>query len=259
VAIFNIEAKLVALRPKVLLALSDYLATQLAASGAYRLIPRDQLKRRLSTEKRASYKACYEQSCQIEIGRELAAQKCLAAKIIKLGKVCTVSLELYDLRSATTERVASRKGGCREEDLTASIDAAVLQLVGGRKEPLSPTRIEPARVSPAHAEPTRPTQPGVRVAPISDLRGASLLSRTVILEAVRTLRGPVQGCFSRHREPGTYQVELTIGPDGDVRAARLRSGQTNATGRCVLEVARGARFPRFYGSPVTFSYPFVLK
>ena len=58
-AVFNLEDRGVGLSAKLLLRLSDYLAMQLAATGAYELVPRDQLKERLTKQKQSSYKACY--------------------------------------------------------------------------------------------------------------------------------------------------------------------------------------------------------
>ncbi len=79
VAVFNIEVKQLALRATVRQSLSDYLAAQLASSGAFSVVPRDRIKRELTKQRKASYKDCYSQSCQIEIGQELAAQKAISA------------------------------------------------------------------------------------------------------------------------------------------------------------------------------------
>jgi len=65
--------------------LTDYLTGKLAGAGVFQVVPRDQLKKRLMKQKTRSYKECYDQSCQIELGRELAAEKTLATKVLKLG------------------------------------------------------------------------------------------------------------------------------------------------------------------------------
>ena len=64
VAVFTIEVKRVKLDETVISALSDYLATRLASTGAFDVVPRSQLKSRLVAEKRASFKQCYDQACQ---------------------------------------------------------------------------------------------------------------------------------------------------------------------------------------------------
>jgi hypothetical protein len=94
-------------------------------------VPRDQLKKRLLEQKKMSYKQCYDQNCQIELGREMAAEKTLATQIIKIGSSCTVNASLYDLKKAAAETAASVKGKCDEDGLLASIDKVVGELAGG--------------------------------------------------------------------------------------------------------------------------------
>ena len=90
VAVFTVEAKGLKLDAGLLDRLTDYLAGQIAAGDAYQVVPRAQLKERLTKQRKASYKSCVDQSCQIEIGRELAAQKSLATKLVQLGSRCMV-------------------------------------------------------------------------------------------------------------------------------------------------------------------------
>jgi uncharacterized cupredoxin-like copper-binding protein len=125
VAVFDIEVKGVEISKEMLGRLSDYLASALAATGAYRVIPRSQLKQRLVQQKKESYKVCYDQTCQIEIGKELAAQKSLSTVLMKLGPKCTVTSVLYDLRSAASEGGASTDGGCNEFDIGVLLKANV--------------------------------------------------------------------------------------------------------------------------------------
>lgn len=130
-AVFDIENRGgLDLSRKLTARMSDYLAMRLAASGRFEIIPRDQLKQRLSQQKVKSYKQCYDQSCQIEIGRELAAQKTLATAIIRLGSNCTITAVIYDLRKATSEGGASVDGGCSEDALTRSIMNLANKLTG---------------------------------------------------------------------------------------------------------------------------------
>jgi outer membrane protein OmpA-like peptidoglycan-associated protein len=112
------------------------------------VVPRGQIKRRLAKQKVTSYRRCYDQSCQIEIGRELAAAKSLAPTLIKLGRRCIVTLTLYDLRRATTDRAASAEGGCSEDDFSASVRRAVGKLVGRplKSKPVAAGQCQPCRV-----------------------------------------------------------------------------------------------------------------
>lgn len=132
VAVFDIQLRGLKLSQMDRVSLSDYLASRLAESGKFQVIPRDQLVERLASQKRSSFKACYDQRCQIEIGRELAAQKSLASKIMKLGSKCTLTASLFDLRKATTDLAATAKGGCSIDDLTAAIDKIADKLTANR-------------------------------------------------------------------------------------------------------------------------------
>jgi hypothetical protein len=42
--------------------------------------------RLLTEKKKQSYSVCYDSACQIDIGKEVAAQKSLATKIVLAGK-----------------------------------------------------------------------------------------------------------------------------------------------------------------------------
>lgn len=128
VAVFDIEDKGANLAAALRTRLSDYLAMRLAALKKYKVVPRDQLKARLAQQKKSSYKSCYAQSCQIEIGKELAAQKSLATAIMRLGTRCTVSAVLYDLKSAASEGGATASGGCSEDNIVTSLEGVVKQL-----------------------------------------------------------------------------------------------------------------------------------
>ena len=60
----------------------------------------------MKEQKKETYKSCYDQSCQIEMGRELAAEKTLATWVLKVGETCQVTATLYDLKKGTTELAA---------------------------------------------------------------------------------------------------------------------------------------------------------
>ena len=113
--------------------LTDYLAARLASGGGFRVVPRDLLHRRLAAQKRASFRSCYDQSCQIELGKELAAQKVLATRVFRLAARCTITANLFDLRTEASERAATLQTGCSDAALLGGISDLVGQL-----SPLSP-------------------------------------------------------------------------------------------------------------------------
>lgn len=129
--VFDVEASGLELAPTMLNGLADYLVTRLTESGRYQVVPRAQVRVRLAEAKNDTYKECYDESCQIELGRELAAQKSLAAKVVRLGSLCTVNLTVFDLRRAASESAASASGTCSEDGVVASVNAALSKLTGG--------------------------------------------------------------------------------------------------------------------------------
>lgn len=137
VAVFSIEVKGVRVTRSVAASLTTYLASKLSESGHYQVVPQDMLKRALQDKKKESYKRCYAQSCQIEIGKEVSAGKALSTQVMKLGSKCLVVSNLYDLKTATSSQAATVKGTCGEDGLITSIDELVKKLTG-RQGPVGP-------------------------------------------------------------------------------------------------------------------------
>lgn len=131
VAVFNIEDRGSGLNPNVLVNLEDQIVVRLTQLG-YHVVPRDQLRERLKQQKAESYRLCYDQSCQIELGRELAAQKSLSPMLVRIGDSCQLTIVLYDLRSSTTEKAANVRGVCTEESMINAVNVAVDELVRGQ-------------------------------------------------------------------------------------------------------------------------------
>lgn len=128
VAIFDIQTKRITLEADVLDLLADQLVTGLSASGKFQVVPRSQLKERLSQQKTDSYKACYDQQCQIELGREVAAAKSLATQIGKIADQCTITANLFDLKKATTDAAAQETGGCDERSLFSMLRTVLAKI-----------------------------------------------------------------------------------------------------------------------------------
>jgi hypothetical protein len=133
VAVFSIQDASKRLGAEVLDQLSEYLSTQIAATGRYRIVPRDRLRERLVDERRKSYRACYDEACQIELGKVLAAQKSLSSKLLRVGDRCALTSTIYDLRTETTEAAASVDTTCSVEALLGAARAVAQQL--GAKAP----------------------------------------------------------------------------------------------------------------------------
>lgn len=126
IAVFDIEDRGSLIAKDTLDNLADFLTARMAKAG-YRIIPREQVRKRLLEAQKESYKQCYDQSCQIELGRELAAQKTLSIKILKLGATCQVTAELYDLRQATTDLATTSEAKCQDDESMLKAFTAVAE------------------------------------------------------------------------------------------------------------------------------------
>jgi hypothetical protein len=130
VAVFDVEDQARSLSAATLGQLTEYLSAKVTQIAGFQVVPRDQLRARLAEEKRRSYKVCYDQRCQIELGRAVAAQKSLATKLLRVGKQCALTSLLYDLKTETTERAATVNTACAEEALLGGVEQLARQLAG---------------------------------------------------------------------------------------------------------------------------------
>ena len=129
VAVFDMEDRGSNVDKLILGNLTDYLSSRLA-EGGYRVVPRDDIRARLKEQKTESYKECYDQSCQIELGRELAAEKTLSSKIMRIADTCQVTAVLYDLKKSATEKAANVEAKCDEASLLAAVKTIASNLTG---------------------------------------------------------------------------------------------------------------------------------
>ena len=111
-----------------LLTLYGLIGTELAATGQFSVVPNSDIKRALRDKKAESYNDCYDESCQIEIGKELAAEMTLATSIKKLGRYCIVSMQLYNLRTGASDRGATQKSSCQSDELLEALIRGIGQL-----------------------------------------------------------------------------------------------------------------------------------
>lgn len=155
VAVFEVQDTRVGeakLSPAKVAGLTDYLRTLLAEGRAFKVVAGADLKRAMLDTKRASYQECYDEACQIEIGKAVSASKLVTTKVIGIGSKCIVTSTLFDLRTETTDRAEHQKGSCGEEALLATLEMVAVKLKSGRAfESLE----EPAEVPPDRWDPTQ--------------------------------------------------------------------------------------------------------
>lgn len=124
--------------------LTRYLATKLAETGRFQVVPEADVRRVLEEKKVESYDACYDEACQIEIGKELAAQKSVAVELVQLGETCAMTALVFDLATSASERAATEKGACAIEILVGLIDRLALKLASVNTPADIPVKIEAA-------------------------------------------------------------------------------------------------------------------
>ncbi len=170
VAVFPAEVRGVKFSPAFADNVTDYLEVLLTQRG-FQVVPRSNIKDKLRQQQRESYRACFEQSCQIELGREVAADKSLSSQILKIGNSCRITLRLYDLKKATTEMAGSAACECSEDGVTRGMESALANMfysIGSDTLPKAPTGLapkQPGTTPPAEARaPTQPTS-GAATAP----------------------------------------------------------------------------------------------
>lgn len=121
VAVFDIQDVSGSFDTKTMEQLTDYFSAILTQDLGFQVVPRDQLKTRLAQQRDESYKACYDEKCQIEIGKEIAAQKSIATKVIKIGHRCVLVSTMYDLKTETTEKAANAETDCSTDSLMKGV------------------------------------------------------------------------------------------------------------------------------------------
>ena len=98
VVVFDVDGARAGLSKAFLRDLADYLSSKLTESRRFAVVPREQLRRCLLVQKRKSHKPHCDESCRIELGRELAAEKTMSTRVMKLGRRCTVTLTVCGVR-----------------------------------------------------------------------------------------------------------------------------------------------------------------
>jgi len=108
--------------------LTAFLATAMAATGKFTVVPREQLRDRLVDEKKASYRQCFDNACQIEMGKAVSAQKTLATQLLKVGSKCAVVANLYDLHTETASSAAMVQTECDADRLLGAMQEVSAQI-----------------------------------------------------------------------------------------------------------------------------------
>lgn len=126
--------------------LTDYLFEQLAAGGGYQLVPSSSVRASVTAKKAESYAPCYDDACQIELGKAVAAQIVLRGTLRQLGSICSFALVELDLKTELTGKsVATQADGKCDDEVVQKLIARAAHEFGATKD----TSPEHAEVAPA--------------------------------------------------------------------------------------------------------------
>lgn len=129
VAVFDVFDPGGNFEPGLIQTLSTTLAAVLAETGAYRLVPREQVRAQVRKAKGESYRRAYDESSQIEMGKALSARKTLATQLLRVGRGCALSATFFDLETETAGAGALVETGCSEEELLGAVRQVVRKLM----------------------------------------------------------------------------------------------------------------------------------
>lgn len=83
----------------------------------------------VAAAKADSYKSCYDERCQIELGKALAAQFILRSQITRFGSSCVLNGELIDLAKEIVVTAGAARGDCSDEGFYEMTEALAASLV----------------------------------------------------------------------------------------------------------------------------------
>jgi hypothetical protein len=166
VAVFLMESKASPLTADETAGLTDYMAARLGEAGQFQIIPRDEIKKRLTAAKADTYKDCYDTSCQIEVGKELAAEFSISSTIGKVGKQCLISASVWDLRRSTQIRSATARQVCDVDKLVVAVEQVTVQLAEAMTD--ASTMYAAALAPDKQPEPVKEPEPAKEPEPVTE-------------------------------------------------------------------------------------------
>lgn len=159
---------------------TDYLRASLVTTKKYFVVDRSRQenKRRAIVDrlKRETHDPCYDDTCKVELGRELAADTLLTCRLSAMGKTCVFSCELIPLDRAVSEGGGLEKFDCTMDGLSGAVDDLVASMtgVGGTDKPVEPAPTPPTGYRPVSG--IQPDRPVSTVRPTYSLREEYLMA-----------------------------------------------------------------------------------
>jgi predicted Zn finger-like uncharacterized protein len=86
------------------------------------------------------------------------------------------------------------------------------------------------------------------------------LEKSQIVQGMSSVKGKVGSCYDQFKVPGMASVNVTIQKSGSISNASVGGSFAGTpTGSCVEKAVKGAHFPKFKGSAMSLTYPFMLR
>ena len=162
-AVMDIQDRTGALSAEVIDNLTEYLRGLLAESGKYTVIDRSRqakaIKDVLQKERKETHKACYERSCQVPVGRILAADQVLVTTFMKVGSQFMLKAEILRLDTEASSGGATARGDFDpkqglEDRVIEALDTVAGKIAGQALDPKKSKAEATAAVEPVNTTPT---------------------------------------------------------------------------------------------------------
>ena len=106
------------------------LATRRGLTTVDRGVQARELERIVKDAQKESYRECYDESCQIELGKALAASHLLVSELDSFGEECTLGWQILDLSQEATVCAWRARGRCDSRSLLDMTESVAAQLPG---------------------------------------------------------------------------------------------------------------------------------
>jgi hypothetical protein len=121
--------------------LTDYLRTQVARRGTFIVIDKgrqaEAIKKIAGDARKESYKACYDEKCQIPLGQALSADTILRVKLTRIGSTYQLNAEVVDLAKEAVDpgmaglvEIPANPSGGRDDRLLQGMRHIARQIAG---------------------------------------------------------------------------------------------------------------------------------
>ena len=111
-----------------------YLGTRMTIEGVYKVMPEDQIRKDLVSDKLKSWDDGCDDTCRKDLTQRLSADKAVSVKVVKEGTICRITGDLFDVVREITENAADVESGCGYREIKNSMKQVAAQL-SGRKGP----------------------------------------------------------------------------------------------------------------------------